>query len=138
MFNKSSNKNMATTESSAHNIIGNGTVFKGEIESNGDMRIDGKVIGSIKSDGKVVVGENGIVEGEIHCNYIDISGYVKGSMNVEELTSLKSTSQVEVELTTKQLFIEVGAVFTGKCFMSKQDSSKDKSENEKQNSVFSV
>lgn len=131
---------MAASESPARNIIGNGTVFKGEIESNGDMRIDGKVIGVIRSDGKVVVGQNGIVEGEIHCNQTDISGYVKGSINVEELTSLKSTSQVEVELTTKQLFIEIGAIFTGKCFMSKSEesSTENKRNNEKQDSVFSV
>jgi cytoskeletal protein CcmA (bactofilin family) len=49
-----------------------------------------------------------------------ISGVVKGNINTDELTALKSTSKVEVDLTTKQLLIEVGAQFTGKCVMGQQ------------------
>ena len=41
------NSNMSVNESPARNIIGNGTLIKGEIESNGDIRIDGKVVGSL-------------------------------------------------------------------------------------------
>lgn len=108
---------MASTESPARNIIGNGTLIKGEIESNGDIRIDGQVVGSVKSTGKVVIGQNGIVEGEINCKTADFSGVVKGIVNVEELTTMKSTSKMEGELHTKQLFIEIGAIFTGKCQM---------------------
>ncbi len=108
---------MANSESPARNIIGNGTLIKGEIESNGDIRIDGQVVGSVKSTGKVVIGQNGIVEGEINCKTADFSGIVKGTVNVEELTTMKSTSKMEGELNTKQLFIEVGAIFTGKCQM---------------------
>lgn len=103
-----------------NNLIGNGTVIKGEISAAGDIRIDGTVIGTMKSTGKVVIGQQGVVEGEIICNSTDISGRVKGIVRVEELTSLKSTSRLEVELYTKQLFIEVGAIFTGKCDMSQK------------------
>lgn len=105
-------------ESPARNLIGNGTVIKGDVESSGDIRIDGHLIGSLKSNGKVVIGQSGIVEGDLSCKQADISGVVKGILKCEELTSLKSTSKVEVDLVTKQLFIEVGAVFTGKCVMS--------------------
>ena len=68
------NSNMSVNESPARNIIGNGTLIKGEIESNGDIRIDGKVVGSLRSTGKVVVGQNGSIEGEIHCKQADVSG----------------------------------------------------------------
>lgn len=111
-------RNEDTTSTQAHNIIGNGTVIKGEIESEGDIRIDGKVNGSVKSNGKVVIGQNGSIEGTLTCKNADISGFVKGNIKVEELTSMKSTARLEVELVTKQLFIEVGAVFTGHCDMS--------------------
>lgn len=103
-----------------NNLIGNGTTIKGEIIATGDIRVDGTIIGTMKSTGKVVIGQQGVVEGEIVCNSADISGRVKGSVRVEELTSLKSTSRLEVELYTKQLFIEVGAIFTGKCDMSQK------------------
>lgn len=105
---------------SRNNLIGNGTTIKGEIIATGDIRIDGTIIGTIKSSGRAVIGQQGVVEGEIICNSADVSGHVKGIMRVDELTSLKSTSRLEVELYTKQLFIEIGAIFTGKCDMSSQ------------------
>ena len=111
---------MAIMESPARNLIGNGTTFKGDIESNGDIRVDGHLIGSLKSNGKVFVGQTGVIEGDLNCKQAEISGVVKGTINTEELTALKSTSKVEVDLNTKQLLIEVGAQFTGKCVMGQQ------------------
>jgi cytoskeletal protein CcmA (bactofilin family) len=120
----SKNNIMSNNDSPARNIIGNGTLIKGEIESNGDIRIDGKVIGLLKSNGKIVLGQNGTIEGDIYCKQADLSGHVNGKIFVDELTSLKSTSRVEGELTTKQLYIEIGAIFTGKCEMGKVDAPK--------------
>ena len=111
---------MAIMESSARNLIGNGTTFKGDIESNGDIRVDGRLIGSLKSNGKISVGQTGVIEGDLNCKQAEIAGVVKGTINTEELTALKSTSKVEVDLNTKQLLIEVGAQFTGKCVMGQQ------------------
>ena len=101
-------------ETPARNLIGKGTVIKGDVESSGDIRVDGRLIGSLKSNGKIVIGQTGIVEGDMTCKQADISGVVK----CEELTALKSTCKVEMDLMTKQLLIEVGAVFTGKCQMT--------------------
>lgn len=111
---------MAIMESQVRNLIGNGTTIKGDIESNGDIRIDGHLIGSLKSNGKVVIGQTGVMEGDLNCKQTEISGVVKGNITTEELTALKSTSKVEVDLNTKQLLIEVGAQFTGKCVMGQQ------------------
>lgn len=118
------NNNMSSNDSHTTNIIGNGTIIKGEIESNGDIRIDGRVEGVLRSNGKIVLGEKGSVEGEMYCKQADLSGRVLGKITVEELTSLKSKSRIEGELTTKQLFIEVGAIFTGKCDMGKTETPK--------------
>lgn len=103
-----------------NNLVGNGTTIKGDISANGDLRVDGIIIGTVKSTGKVVVGQQGIIEGDVTCNSADVSGRIKGSLRVEELTTLKSTSRLEAELFTKQLLIEVGAIFTGKCDMSQK------------------
>ena len=105
-------------ESPARNLIGKDTVIKGDIESSGDIRVDGHLIGSLKSNGKIVVGQTGVIEGDIVCKQADISGVVKGILNSEELTTLKSTSRVEIDMVTRQLCIEVGAFFTGKCQMT--------------------
>ena len=64
-------------ESPVINIIGNGTIIKGDIKASGDMRIDGTLIGSVTSKGKVVVGTTGNVEGEINCQSADFSGRIK-------------------------------------------------------------
>ena len=111
---------MSIMESPARNLIGNGTVIKGDIESSGDIRIDGHLIGSLKSNGKVFIGQSGIMEGDLTCKQAEISGVVKVNIKTDELTALKATSKVEVDLTTKQLLIEVGAQFTGKCVMGQQ------------------
>ena len=105
-------------ESPVKNLIGKDTVIKGDVESSGDIRVDGKLIGSLKSNSKIVVGPTGIVEGDMTCKQAEISGVVKGVLICEELTTLKSTSRVEIDMNTKQLCIEVGAVFTGKCQMA--------------------
>ena len=111
-------------ESPARNIIGNGTIIKGEIESNGDIRIDGKVLGILKSTGKIVLGQNGIIEGDIFCKQADLLGHVKGKLIVDELTSMKSTAYFEGELSTKQLYIEIGAKFIGRCDMGSTEAPK--------------
>ena len=111
---------MAIMESQARNLIGNGTTVKGDIDSNGDIRIDGHLIGSLKSNGKVVIGQTGVMEGDLNCKQAEISGVVKGNIITDELTTLKATSKVEVDLKTSQLLIEVGAQFTGKCVMGQQ------------------
>ena len=102
------------------NLLGTGTTIKGDIESNGDIRIDGHLIGSLKAFGKVTIGHTHVMEGDFTCNHAEVAGAVKGNINTEELTALKATSKVEVDLNTKQLLIEVGAQFTGKCTMGQQ------------------
>jgi cytoskeletal protein CcmA (bactofilin family) len=114
------------TETPSVNIIGNGTDIKGDIKSNGDLRIDGFIKGTIKASGKVVVGSTGRVEGEINCQNADISGDVKAHIKVSELLSLKANAIVSGDIHTNKLAIEPGAVFTGACKMGNLDSPNEK------------
>ena len=84
-----------------------------------EMKAVKGVLGVVRSGGQyqVIIGQTGVFEGDLTCKQAEISGVIKGSIKAEELTALKSTSKVEVDLTTKQLLIEVGALFTGKCVM---------------------
>ena len=106
-----------TPDLSAVNLIAKGTSIKGEIQSNGDFRIDGSLHGSIKSSGKVVIGATGKVEGEIICQNAEIEGELKVKITVKELLSLKSTSVLRGEIITGKLSIEPGAVLSGTCNM---------------------
>ena len=104
-------------DSSAINIIRKGTEIKGEIKCVGDIRIDGTLSGKIYSDGKIVVGQTGVIEGEISCNNADISGSINANINVKELLLLKSSANIIGDIKTGKLSVEPGANFTGACNM---------------------
>lgn len=104
-------------ESQSVNIIGVGTLIEGDITTNGDMRIDGTLTGSINVKGKLVIGVSGSVEGEIICQNADISGTIKGKIGVAELLSLKASSKLSGDIITNKIAIEPGANFSGTCSM---------------------
>lgn len=99
------------------NLIQSGTVITGDIESNGNIRIDGTLKGTVIAGGKVILGSTGTVEGEINCINADIEGRVNGHVNVKELLSLKATAVVTGDIFINKLSIEPGARFTGTCKM---------------------
>jgi len=99
------------------NTIGAGTVITGDIQSKGDIRIDGMLNGSVKTTGKVVLGKEGVVEGNVSCSNADISGELKAKITVSQLLSLKTTAKLKGDIVTNKLSIEPGATFTGSCSM---------------------
>ncbi len=105
------------TENTTINIITSGTLIKGDITASGDFRLDGTLEGNIQLNGKLVVGDNGIVNGNILCQNANIIGTVNGNLSVKELLSLHSTARVKGDILINKLSIEPGAVFTGKCRM---------------------
>jgi cytoskeletal protein CcmA (bactofilin family) len=119
MFDK--NKPEATkpneVTSSSINLIGAGTTIEGDVKSNGDIRIDGTVIGTVTSKAKVVIGSTGSIEGDINCQNADISGTVKGKTNVSDMLFLKSSARITGDILSSKLVVESGASFTGSCNM---------------------
>ena len=99
------------------NLIATGSTLQGDLTSSGDVRVDGKLKGSVKTQGKLVLGERGVIEGDVHCKNAIIAGELKASINTEELLTLQSTAKLLGEIVAHQLAIEPGAVFTGKCSM---------------------
>ncbi|MDA0890152.1 MAG: polymer-forming cytoskeletal protein [Bacteroidetes bacterium] len=99
------------------NTIGAGTIVTGDIQSKGDIRLDGVLKGSVNTSGKVVLGKEGIIEGDVVCNSADISGTLKAKITVSQLLSLKATAKLNGEIITNKLSIEPGAAFTGSCSM---------------------
>lgn len=105
------------TEMPVINLLGNGTTVKGDLNLNGDFRIDGVLIGTINCKGLVVVGESGNIEGEIACQNAIFSGQVRAQVIVSELLTLKESARFTGDITTKKLAIEPGAKFSGTCKM---------------------
>lgn len=105
------------SESLLGNMIKAGTEIKGDIKCVGDIRIDGSLIGSLHTEGRLVVGESGRIEGNVTCKNADISGHLHAKISVVELLSLKAACNLEGEISTNKLHIEPGATFTGNCQM---------------------
>ncbi len=119
MFNKNSSQMAKTndTDAAAINIIRKGTTITGDITCLGDIRIDGDLKGKLISEGKVVVGPTGTINGEVTCKNADISGTLNAILVVKELLLLKSTANIIGDIKTNKLSIEPGANFTGSCNM---------------------
>jgi cytoskeletal protein CcmA (bactofilin family) len=103
------------------NLISNGTDITGDVKSNGDIRIDGTLIGNLNTKGKVVIGTTGKVKGEVFCKNSEVAGIIEGKITVGQLLNLKASSKINGEIATAKLSIEPGAMFTGNCKMSDTD-----------------
>lgn len=104
-----------------HNVIAQGTRINGTIETNSDIRFDGVLDGNLTCQGKVVIGQQGAITGDIICNNADIMGTVEGIIKVNDTLSLKSTAVISGEIHTKILSIEPNAVFNGTCEMLRRE-----------------
>jgi cytoskeletal protein CcmA (bactofilin family) len=112
MKNKKSKK-----EAGLNTIIGKGSVIEGTLEVEGGLRIDGTVKGKISSTESLSIGNGGIVEADINTKVAVIGGNVIGNVFALEKIELQSKAVVEGEMTTKNLLVEEGATFHGKCNM---------------------
>ncbi|MCG8455848.1 MAG: polymer-forming cytoskeletal protein [Holophagales bacterium] len=99
-----------------------GSHMSGELRFEDTFRIDGNLSGSIVSDGDLVVGERGEVEGEIEVRRVFVSGTVRGTLRATERVELTSTAKVFADLFAPVLTVEEGAFFEGRCSMSHQGS----------------
>jgi len=109
---------MKKTENTAVvNMIGTGTTINGDIQSKGDIRVDGTLKGSVTTEGKVVLGIDGVIEGDVVCKNADVSGILKAKITVSQLLSLKTSAKLNGDITANKLSIEPGAEFTGSCSM---------------------
>lgn len=109
--------NMDANSPDKLNRIVEGTSIVGDIQSDSNIRIDGRLKGTVATKGRLVIGKNGFIEGEVICNDADIEGELKGTIKANGLLSLKSTSKLEGDILTGKLAIEPGASFSGSCSM---------------------
>ncbi len=105
------------SESPSVNLIGAGTIIEGDVSTNGDIRIDGSLTGSITVKGKLVIGLSGSIDGEAMCQNADVSGTIKGKIIVSELLTLKASAKLTGDIVTNKIAVEPGAIFSGSCSM---------------------
>jgi cytoskeletal protein CcmA (bactofilin family) len=101
----------------ANTHLAKGAIFKGDLETYGTIRLEGKIIGNLIAKSKVSMGETALVEGNILAQNAEIAGEVNGKVEIVDILTLKSTANINGNITCNKLIIESGAVFNGKCQM---------------------
>ncbi|PXV60107.1 cytoskeletal protein CcmA (bactofilin family) [Dysgonomonas alginatilytica] len=115
MWNIAKRKNNSTMVE--YSCFSAGVVIEGNLHGNDNIRIDGTITGNINCSAKIVVGQKGIVTGDIACAEIEVSGSLTGNVQVTELLFLHAGSTYRGDALINRIQIEPGAVFFGTCKM---------------------
>ena len=108
---------MKSKSGDLNGFLDRGSAFKGELEFEDTMRIDGKFNGKITSKNELIVGESAHIEGDIHVGRIAISGTVVGKIVADQRVEIHRNGKVYSDVETPALIIEEGAIFQGNCVM---------------------
>ncbi|HWI93398.1 MAG TPA: polymer-forming cytoskeletal protein [Flavisolibacter sp.] len=139
MFNKEKTSSYSEkTYSNSATLISSGTILKGDVKSENDLRIDGTIHGNVYSSSKIIVGPSGFVEGNIEGANADITGKVTGNISVKELLQLRGESNVQGNIAAVKLQIDSTAMFNGKCQMGAQPASVVTMSNESETTTAKV
>jgi len=109
-------------------IISGGVKLEGNLFSEGNVRIDGIVIGNVSVNGNLTIGENANMQGEIKAGSIIMGGKIERKIIASDILRLESKSVLKGDLITRKLIIEEGAVFEGNSKMNLGSSSITKNE----------
>jgi cytoskeletal protein CcmA (bactofilin family) len=102
-------------------LIGANSVFRGNIETKGTLRIDGSMEGNVTADW-VVLGEKASLKGDISSRGIVAGGRIEGNLEAKEIVEIKARGQVFGDIHTQKLTIVEGGIFEGRSSMSKEES----------------
>lgn len=103
-------------------VIGNETTFDGDISAKGNMKIEGKINGNLKSNGKIFLGKDSAVDGDITSKSLIIGGKVVGNIKAAESLKITQTGNLEGDILVSSFAIEEGGTFKGQCDINTKDS----------------
>ncbi|MBO7501991.1 MAG: polymer-forming cytoskeletal protein [Paludibacteraceae bacterium] len=103
------------------NALTAGSKITGTIEADSDIRVDGTIEGDVKCTGKVVIGEQGLVHGNIQCQNAEIMGRLNGTAVISQTLALRATGAIQGDIQTGILIVEPNAIFNGTCSMGNDE-----------------
>lgn len=112
-----------TGKSPSLNMISEGTKLKGDINSQNDIRIAGRIDGEAVSKGKLIVTSTGKIEGNVKAKDADIAGKLEGEIRVTNKLTLRQTAVIDGNIFTKTLLVEEGGQINGSCKMEAEATS---------------
>ncbi|MFZ1749972.1 MAG: polymer-forming cytoskeletal protein [Saprospiraceae bacterium] len=117
---KQSTSNGSAPSANVSNSIVEGTLINGNINAQNDIRIDGILKGKLECKGRVIIGPQGKIEGDINCLNAIIEGAFTGNLAVKDLLSIKETAVINGDIVTDKLLVQTGAIFNVTCTMGGQ------------------
>jgi Integral membrane protein CcmA involved in cell shape determination len=123
---KNKQQSLQINDQQISSIIGEGYIFTGELTGPSVIRIEGKVIGNVNVDAGVILGENGIIEGDIKSQSVIIYGTVNGNIKTAHL-EVKKNGCINGNIAADSLEIELGAKYNGTLNMQLPDILKEAS-----------
>lgn len=118
MFSKNKSSNYEV-------VIGEHTEFNGNINAEGNVRIDGQLMGDVKSNGEVFVGANSTITGDITSSQLTISGVVQGEVKVIGELKITETGNLVGDILVSSFIINKGGTFKGNCSINTTDAQSD-------------
>ncbi len=105
-------------------LIGANTEIKGDINSKGVVRIDGRVTGNVAVQGDLFIGEAAYIKGDVSASNVHIAGNVEGNVFSKNLVKLLGTARLIGDIQVKAFVCEEGSFFDGNCKMLEASASK--------------
>jgi cytoskeletal protein CcmA (bactofilin family) len=113
----SKDKQPQKTKTMERNVVAKNTTIVGDIKSDGDFRIDGSLEGTLITNGRVIIGEEGIIKGKVEASDADIEGTFSGELLVSNILTIKATANISGDVVIGKLSVEPGATFNATCSM---------------------
>lgn len=98
-------------------VIGPGMEIVGDVKSDGTVRVEGRVEGSIKAAKSVVIGRDGIVAGDIETQDVVVAGRVTGTVTAESRVELQESCRVEGDIRSRRVKLDEGGRVEGRLHM---------------------
>ncbi len=111
-------KQKITVAQKIETLIGKETMMRGNIESKGSIRIDGRFQGDITGDSDIIIGEEALVQASVNCSNVILAGRVEGNINAEGKLDIRATGVLIGDATVGSLLVEDGAILFGNCKMT--------------------
>lgn len=122
IFNKTqkqTEERQAATEQKI-SIIASGMMMEGTVESQGDIRVEGKIKGTLICKAKLVIGASGVVEGNVDALNANIAGQIEGSVIVRDVLQVQETARINGDVCTEKMNMQTGGLVTGQIKMGKE------------------
>lgn len=119
---------MAKSLGANDTIIGQGVTVEGDLKSDHDIWINGKVVGSVKAGGTVTIAADGDVKANVQAQTVILAGKLKGKITAQDAVNIHETAKLDGDIETKSLMVANGARLNGKVAMHQDKPRANKTE----------